>query len=131
MVALKSLAKIDLHLQQAFPSSSDNFFGGISVLLFGDFGQLPLVGNTPLFGDLSNLGGDALDQALQGKLAYFSFEVSTILSIVMRQGGNDQEQIKFRDLLLRLWDRCCMLVLMKELDHTLHDSMHMTFILHI
>ena len=40
---------INIRLQQAFPDSVDQVFGCCSVMLFGDFGQLPPVGGSRLF----------------------------------------------------------------------------------
>ena len=40
MVRQRMLALIDLHLHQAFPMCGNQVFGGRSVILVGDFGQL-------------------------------------------------------------------------------------------
>lgn len=47
MISLKTLAFIDFRLQQAFGNSVR--FGGISILLFGDFWQLPPVRDKALY----------------------------------------------------------------------------------
>ncbi|KAM4067595.1 PIF1-like helicase [Hirsutella rhossiliensis] len=43
MLGIEQLARIDSRLRQAFPQRSLEFFGGVSVLLVGDFFQLPPV----------------------------------------------------------------------------------------
>lgn len=49
MVGRKVFGQVDKHLCQAFPHRADQLFGGCSCLLFGDFGQLPLVMDLPLY----------------------------------------------------------------------------------
>ena len=49
MIGLRGFAKIDSRLRQAFPDSSEDFFGGVSTALVGDWGQLGPVGDLSLF----------------------------------------------------------------------------------
>ena len=74
-------------------------FGGCSVLLIGDWGQLHPVMDLPLYTtvsrtELSNLGS----------ADYHLFDKAIVLDQVMRQAGVDTEQQLFRDLLVRLRD---------------------------
>ena len=72
-------------------------FGGCSVILFGDFGQLPSVMDLPLYTSVT-----CSDLSDQGYRAYSQFEKAFTLTQVMRQCGQDTDQIRFRDILLRL-----------------------------
>ena len=97
MVGRKVFGQIDRRLRQAFPHHAQEVFGGCSLLLFGDFGQLPSVMDLPLYttdsrSDLSN----------QGRTAYLQFDKAFTLTQVMRQAGSDPDQVHFRDILLRL-----------------------------
>jgi len=71
--------------------------GGVGVLLFGDFAQLPPVGDSPLY------SSKAPKKPLQisGREAYFSFDQSITLQHIFRQQGDDPISRQFRDLLLR------------------------------
>ena len=49
MIGCNMLNAINKRLQQAFPESADQVFGGCSVMLFGDFGELTPVGVSQLY----------------------------------------------------------------------------------
>ena len=99
MVGRKILGQVDKRLRQVFPHCADEVFGGCSCLLFGDFGQLPPVMDLPLYTTLSRTALSDL-----GKAAYQLFDHAVILDQVMRQSGQDPDQVLFRDILLRLRD---------------------------
>ena len=76
---------------------NNKVFGGKSLILTGDPGQLPPVGDKPLYhAKPSNAVGE------QGFQAYHMFDKVVTLTVNQRVQGSDDEQVRFRDLLLRL-----------------------------
>ena len=70
------------------------------MLMFGDFGQLPPVGDIPLF-DLHKRDG-ASDQVLEannGHDAYLSLTENITLNRIMRQRGEDVDTRRLREVL--------------------------------
>jgi len=49
MVGRRMLALLDMRLRQIFPEQQNKAFGGRSVILVSDFGQLPPVLNEPMY----------------------------------------------------------------------------------
>ena len=95
MMGRKLFGQIDQRLRQIFPHHRACILGGCSLILFGDFGQLPPVMDLPLYTtmprtDLSDLGSTT----------YHTFNKAIVLDQVMRQSGEDADQILFRDILL-------------------------------
>jgi len=97
MVGRKMFGQIDRRLRQAFPHHAQEVFGGCSLLLFGDFGQLPPVMDLPLY--TTDTRTELSDQ---GRTAYLQFDRAFTLTQVMRQAGDDPQQMQFRDILLHL-----------------------------
>ena len=96
MLGLEQLARIDCRLRQAFPQRSAEFFGGLSVLLVGDFFQLPPVRQKPLYSASTSLS--LLER--KGQAAYQLFDRTIFLTTVERQAGD--EQARFRQALQEL-----------------------------
>ncbi|XP_044717935.1 PIF1-like helicase domain-containing protein [Hirsutella rhossiliensis] len=96
MLGIEQLARIDSRLRQAFSQRSLEFFGGMSVLLVGDFFQLPPVRQKPLYSTSTSLS--ALER--RGHVAYRLFDRTVFLTTVQRQAGDDQA--RFRQALQEL-----------------------------
>ena len=97
MVGRNIFGQVDKRLRQAFPHQADHLFGGCSCLLFGDFGQLPPVMDLPLYTTVSRTHFSDL-----GSTAYQMFDHAVVLEQVMRQSGQDPDQVLFRQILLNL-----------------------------
>ncbi|XP_065826022.1 uncharacterized protein [Oscarella lobularis] len=102
MVGRHQLSLIHRRLCQALPQGACESFGGISLIFFGDMGQLPPVGDSPLYRSAATEGS----ATNQGRQLYMTFDVVVQLTKIIRQSGNDELQIKFRDALQRLRDGC-------------------------
>ena len=97
MAGLYMLYAIDKRLREIKCKSAEIPFGGISIVLMGDFAQLPPVGDKPLF------TGNIKDLSIQqswGKLNFELFKKTIIFNQVMRQQGDDQQ--RFREVLDKL-----------------------------
>ena len=94
MIDLKILSIIDDRLRLIFPESADQAFGGVNVLLCGDFFQLPPVNGRPLYATRAT--GPI---ATKGQGLYRSFDRTIQLTQVMRQQGEDETAIRFRTAL--------------------------------
>ncbi len=98
MIGHRMLAWVDKRLRQG-TGQLDQPLGGLSIILFGDFAQLPPVGDRPLYSQPTTS-----DLAIHGHSIYQMFTTVVILSQVLRQAGTDPAVQAFRDYLLRLRD---------------------------
>ena len=96
MIGHKMLSSLDNRLR-AGTGKEDIPFGGMSVILMGDFGQLPPVGDKPMY-----VTGNGSVVSDHGHSLYLMFDSVIILEQVMRQAGEDTETIAFRGLLMRM-----------------------------
>ncbi|OXV08373.1 hypothetical protein Egran_03865 [Elaphomyces granulatus] len=101
MIGLKQLHWINDRCQQIFPATSPDDvlpFGGLNVVLAGDFYQLPPVAQRALFDTrpLQNL------EEIHGRSLYRSFATTIELDVVRRQEGTDQRAEAFREALEHL-----------------------------
>jgi ATP-dependent exoDNAse (exonuclease V) alpha subunit len=99
MVHQVMLAVIDKRLRQA--TGKDEYFGGISVILGGDPGQLPPVGGAPLFQEVDK---SKEDLSTKGFDCYQQFKTVIVLEVSERQKNpdNDPKQEYFINLLIRI-----------------------------
>ena len=98
MLGQKTFSWVDKRLRQATGALHEQL-GGMSVLLFGDFAQLPPVGDRPLYSK-SYMAGATFD----GFSVYQMFSTVVILKQVLRQAGTDSHIKAFRELLMRIRD---------------------------
>ncbi|XP_028394514.1 ATP-dependent DNA helicase PIF1-like [Dendronephthya gigantea] len=98
MIGHKMLSWLDNRLR-AGTGKEDVPFGGMSIILMGDFGQLPAVGDRPMY-----IAGNGSVISDHGHSMYLTFDYVVILEQVMRQIGEDPEVVAFRALLMRMRD---------------------------
>ncbi|KAF5127214.1 ATP-dependent DNA helicase pif1 [Metarhizium anisopliae] len=89
MLGLRQLSWIDDRIREAFPNKNEEFFGGLNILLVGDFFQLPPVLQKPLYYDKEVQGVE-----IKGRNAYRRFDKSVFLKVVQRQRGDDQKAFR-------------------------------------
>ena len=98
MLGQRMMSWVDKRLRQA-TGHLEQPLGGFSVILIGDFGQLPPVGDRPLFAP-----SPVNPQAQHGHTIYKLFKTVVILTQIQRQNGTSPAVVAFRELLLRLRD---------------------------
>ena len=96
MIGLYTLYIIDKRLREIKPQKSMFPFGGISIVLMGDFAQHPPMGDVPMFTSKPELS----HYQYIGKALFDMFEKTVIFDEIMRQKGDDQKH--FREILDRL-----------------------------
>jgi hypothetical protein len=92
MIDLRCLSLIDDRLQAILPNNASYLFGGINILLCGDFFQLPPVGGRALYSSVNKTN----IEAIKGQQLYRSFDRTVRLTQIMRQQGEDDVSIRFR-----------------------------------
>ena len=100
MIGLRLLYAIDRRLRQIFPSHHDKPFGGLIVILLGDFGQLPPVMDTPLYACITETSHSVLHHSF--RLYRDSFTRAFELTQQMRQRGETDMDIRFQNALLNI-----------------------------
>ncbi|KZV58854.1 hypothetical protein PENSPDRAFT_556270, partial [Peniophora sp. CONT] len=95
MVGLEMLSNIDSRLRQIRPNE-DEILGGYHIAIFGDFAQLPPVGDTPLY---ARPGVNASQSVRDGDAVYREFTESYMLKTIVRQQGVSEEQLRFKRML--------------------------------
>lgn len=100
MVGRAQFGRMDRRMCQANPHTADEVLGGLPAIIFGDFSQLPPIGDTPLYSTCEPKFKKALHE--EGRRAFESFTQTVTLGQVFRQQGNDPQQVKFRDALMQL-----------------------------
>lgn len=98
MMGQRMLAWVDRRLSQA-TAKLDQPLGGVPVILFGDFAQLPPVCDSPLYAAPSQN-----PLSLHGYTIYCTFSTVVVLNQVLRQAGTNSSACAFRELLMRLRD---------------------------
>ena len=92
MVGRSQVGCMDRRLYQAYPQNADEILGGMPAIFFGDFAQLPPVGDSRMYSDKRSAYCTALHE--EGRCVFESFNQSVTLK--------NAEQVKFREALLRL-----------------------------
>ena len=98
MLGQRMMSWVDKRLRQA-TGHLEQPLGGFSLILIGDFGQLPPVGDTPLFAP-----PPAHPLAQHGHIIYKLFNTVVVLNQIQRQNGPSPAVVAFRELLMRLRD---------------------------
>jgi ATP-dependent DNA helicase PIF1 len=99
MIDLKQLSLIESRLQQIFPSRRMEPFGGLNILICGDFYQLPPVAGVALYERRPKSKDLPL---ISGQIAYRAFDRTIQLTQLMRQRGEDPIAVQFREALTNL-----------------------------
>jgi hypothetical protein len=101
MIGRTQMGKLNRRLWQIYPAMAHKTLRGMAAIMFGDFLQLPPVGDSALFSTKESPGLHGR-LATEGRKAYESFNKSITLIEVLRQQGDSPAQIAFRDALMCL-----------------------------
>jgi ATP-dependent DNA helicase PIF1 len=96
MVSLKLFSWVDRRCREIWPANDDIPFGGLNIVIVGDFCQLPPVGGKALYNDDRQ---NATVDVLNAQRLYGMFNRTITLTQVMRQQGTDAEAVAFRTAL--------------------------------
>ncbi|KAF8068636.1 hypothetical protein FPV67DRAFT_1365615, partial [Lyophyllum atratum] len=104
MVGCKFLCQMSAALSKAKGDAS--IFGGINIIFAGDFAQLPPVGETRLYANVTTKGrGAASQEVMMGRVLWLSVRTVVCLHEQHRQAG--AANASFVDLLQRLREGAC------------------------
>ena len=92
MIGLELLSLINHRLKELKPDRCNEPFGGVSIILMGDFSQLPPVGDKPLYATKKLNNAQAT-----GSILYNTFNRGMVFTEIMRQIGDEEKE--FRDIL--------------------------------
>jgi ATP-dependent DNA helicase PIF1 len=102
MVGRRFLSRKDSRLREGFLKHNE-LLGNCSILMFGDFGQLPPVGDTALFYlNLREGNSPAVLKVNHGREVYLSLSENLTLNRLMRQRGDDDDIRRLRQVLEHL-----------------------------
>jgi len=102
MIGARMFALID-HVLRVAKNNPAEWFGGLSIILVGDHGQLPPVKDKPLYSTRVGKKKESARKRLQnkGREAYALFKDVFFLDQVMRAAGADERHATFRARMLR------------------------------